>query len=87
MLALATSTTTLEPSLRMSAAAPSPLKRRITRPEPFSPRRKSMLATSMPDATRLVGSVGLAIVFEAMLCCTAPASTVSTSRLPELRVV
>jgi len=83
MLALATSTTTREPSLRMSAVAPSLLKRRTTRPEPFSPRRKSMLATSMSEATRLLGSEAPA----SALVCWAPASTVRTSRLPALRVV
>ena len=44
-VALATSTTTLPSWLRRSGAAPSPSKRRISRPAPPSPRLKSIWAT------------------------------------------
>ena len=85
-LALPISTTMREPSLRMSVAAPSPSKRMITRPEPLSPRRKSMLATLRLLAMRLAGSALLAMAVPA-LEVGLPASTVRTSRLPALRVV
>ena len=44
-VALATSTTTLPSWLRRSGVAPSPLKRRTSRPAPPSPRLKSIWAT------------------------------------------
>ena len=48
---------TCEPWLRMSGTAPSPLKRRISLPEPPSPRLKSMLATAIVPGSCLAGSL------------------------------
>src|SRR5688572_11566900 len=54
--ALPTSMTTLEPWLRRSGAAPSPLNFTTRRPEPSVPRLKSMLDTAMVPGSCLAGS-------------------------------
>ena len=54
--ALPMSTTTLLPELRRSGAAPSPLKRRTSLPEPPSPRLKSIAETVTASGVRLAGS-------------------------------
>ena len=54
--ALPTSMTTVEPSVRRSGAAPAPLKRRLSRPAPPSPRLKSILDTLMAPGSCLAGS-------------------------------
>ena len=54
--ALPMSTTTREPVVRRSGAAPLPEKRRISLPEPPSPRLKSIADTVTASGVRLAGS-------------------------------
>src|SRR5690606_26108694 len=93
MLALPTLITTSEPCLRMSGAAPSPLKRMISLPEPPSPRLKSMLETASPPATCFAGSTATGAAdcatakYEAAgagWACTAPKAETSPATRPTM---
>jgi hypothetical protein len=83
--ALPISTSTELPWVRRSGAAPSPLKWRMSRPAPPSPRLKSIPDTDTVDGRVLAGSTATVLVAAAAVAGAAQAVEPSAAHRPTTR--